>query len=293
MTETSLLPRRRKFDGRPSTPRCRHPFRRGTREIDDRVPRYHKTRPGKRGGSGGAARAERRRSPGPGPEASGAGANAPDRWIAAGLLVVGLTGVAFASAYSWLTRSPLFTVRTVDMNRCANVSHEEVWAIVRGGGSGILWSVPSKEIARRLSGHPWVRSVSVRKSFPDRLVVRIQERTPVAMVNLDVLHYLDEEGRPFKRLTAYDPKNLAIVTGFSREELLRKDPVTVRDLRKTLDLLRGVEAGALRQNVSEIHFDVQDGYTVVTRDAGLQLKVGTMDVKEAIRRIEAATQDTG
>jgi cell division septal protein FtsQ len=120
------------------------------------------------------------------------------------------------------------------------------------------------------------------------LVVRIQERAPVAMVNLDVLHYLDEEGRPFKRLTAYDPKNLAIVTGFSREELLRKDPVTVRDLRKTLDLLRGVEAGALRQNVSEIHFDAQDGYTVVTRDAGLQLKVGTMDVKEAIRRIEAA-----
>jgi len=154
--------------------------------------------------------------------------------------------------------------------------------------SGILWSVPTKEIARRLSGHPWVRSVSVRKSFPDRLVVRIQERTPVAMINLDVLHYLDDEGRPFKRLTAYDPKNLAIVTGFSREELIRKDPVTVRDLRKTLDLLRGVEAGALRQNVSEIHFDAQDGYTVVTRDAGLQLKVGTMDVKEAIRRIEAA-----
>jgi cell division protein FtsQ len=179
-------------------------------------------------------------------------------------------------------------VRTVDMNRCANVSLEEVWAIVRGGGSGILWSVPAKEVARRLSRHPWVRSVSVRKSFPDRLVVRIQERTPVAMVNLDVLHYLDEEGRPFKRLTAYDPKNLAIVTGFSREELLRKDPVTVRDLRKTLDLLRGVEAGALRQNVSEIHFDSQDGYTVVTRDAGLQLKVGTVDVKEATRRIEAA-----
>ena len=247
---------------------------------------YHKTRPGKRGSAGRTVRKKGK---------ARAGEPKPSRarlrligWIAAGLLVAGSTGVAFASAYSWLTRSTHFTVRTVDMNRCANVSLEEVWAIVRGDGSGILWSVPAKEVARRLSGHPWVRSVSVRKSFPDRLVVRIRERTPVAMVNLDVLHYLDEEGRPFKRLTAYDPKNLAIVTGFSREELLRKDPVTVRDLRKTLDLLRGVEAGALRQNVSEIHFDAQDGYTVVTRDAGLQLKVGTMDVKEATRRIEAA-----
>jgi len=247
---------------------------------------YHKTRPGKRGHAGRAVRKK---------EKSRTGERNPLRararligWIAAALLAMGFTGVAFASAYSWLTRSPLFTVRTVDMNRCANVSLEEVWAIVRGDGSGILWSVPAKEVARRLSGHPWVRSVSVRKSFPDRLVVRIQERTPIAMVNLDVLHYLDEEGRPFKRLTAYDPKNLAIVTGFSRGELLRKDAVTMRDLRKTLDLLRAVEAGALRQNVSEIHFDAQDGYTVVTRDTGLQLKVGTMDVKEAVRRIEAA-----
>ncbi len=247
---------------------------------------YHKTRPAKRGSGERAVRKK---------DKARAGAPKPSRkrlrviaWIAAGLFAVGSTGVAFASAYSWITRSPHFTVRTVDMNRCANVSLEEVWAIVRGGRSGILWSVPSNEIARRLSAHPWVRFVSVRKSFPDRLVVRIRERTPVAMVNLDVLHYLDEEGRPFKRLTAYDPKNLAIVTGFSREELLRKDPITLRNLQKTLDLLRGVEAGSLRQNVSEVHFDPQDGYTVVTRDAGLQLKVGTMDVKEAIRRIETA-----
>jgi len=247
---------------------------------------YHKTRPGKRGRDGRAVRKKERNRSGD-PKMSRARLRLIG-WIAAVLLAVVFTGVACASAFTWLKRSPLFTIRTVDMNRCANVSMEEVWVILRGRGAGNLWSVPVREVVRRLSAHPWVRSVSVRKAFPDRLVVRIEEMKPVAMVNLDALHYLDEEGRPFKRLTAYDQKNLAIVTGFSRQELLRKDPVTLRDLRKTLDLLRGVEAGALRQNVSEIHFDAQDGYTVVTRDAGLQLKVGTVEVKEAIRRIEAA-----
>jgi cell division protein FtsQ len=247
---------------------------------------YHKTRPGKRGRDGRAVRKKERSRSGD-PKMSRARLRLIG-WIAAVLLAVVFTGVACASAFTWLKRSPLFTIRTVDMNRCANVSMEEVWVILRGRGAGNLWSVPVREVVRRLSSHPWVRSVSVRKAFPDRLVVRIEEMKPVAMVNLDALHYLDEEGRPFKRLTAYDRKNLAIVTGFSRQELLRKDPVTLRDLRKTLDLLRGVEAGALRQNVSEIHFDAQDGYTVVTRDAGLQLKVGTVEVKEAIRRIEAA-----
>lgn len=247
---------------------------------------YHKTRPGKRGRDGRAVRKKERIRSGD-PKMSRARLRLIG-WIAAVLLAVVFTGVACASAFTWLKRSPLFTIRTVDMNRCANVSMEEVWVILRGRGARTLWSVPVREVVRRLSAHPWVRSVSVRKAFPDRLVVRIEEMKPVAMVNLDALHYLDEEGRPFKRLTAYDRKNLAIVTGFSRQELLRKDPVTLRDLRKTLDLLRGVEAGGLRQNVSEIHFDAQDGYTVVTRDAGLQLKVGTVEVKEAIRRIEAA-----
>src|SRR5659263_616890 len=93
---------------------------------------YHKTGSGKRRGDGRAVRKK---------EKARGGERKPLRarlrligWIAAGLLVVGFTGVAFASAYSWLTRLPLFTVRTVDMNRCANVSLEEVWAIVRGDG---------------------------------------------------------------------------------------------------------------------------------------------------------------
>src|SRR5665647_380771 len=134
---------------------------------------YHKTVTGKRRSDARAVRKKDKARAGE-PKASRARLRLIG-WIAAGLLAVGFTGVAFASAYSWLTRSPLFTVRTVDMNRCANVSLEEVWAIVRGDGSAILWSVPAKEVARRLSGHPWVRSVSVRKSFPDRLVVRIQD----------------------------------------------------------------------------------------------------------------------
>src|SRR5664280_637445 len=98
---------------------------------------YHKTHPRKRGSPGRAVRRK---------DKARAGTPPPLRgrlrliaWLAAGLLAVGFTGVAFASAYSWLTRSPLFKVRTVDMNRCANVSLEEVWAIVRGDGSGILW----------------------------------------------------------------------------------------------------------------------------------------------------------
>jgi cell division protein FtsQ len=209
-------------------------------------------------------------------------------WIAAALLAAVLAGVAGTSAVAWLNRSPLFSVKSIDLNPCAHVTQEEVWAILRAGGRGSIWAVPTREIARRLSDHPWIRSVSVRKALPDRLVVRVEERRPVAMVHLDALYYVDADGTPFKRLTAHDAKDYPILTGFSREDLLGRDAVTLRNFRKTLELLRMAEAGALRQNLSEVHFDAQDGYTLVTRDSGLQLKVGATDFREAMRRVEEA-----
>ena len=207
--------------------------------------------------------------------------------VAAAVLVVLLVTAAGAAVYSWLGRSRLFTVRDIDMNRCAFVSRDEISGIL-SGVPGNIWSLSSRDIGRRLRSHPWVRNVSVRKAFPDRLVVRIDERKPAAMINLDALYYVDEEGSIFKRLTAYDPKNFPIVTGFSRTELAARDAVTLQNLRKTLELLRSAESGVLRKNVSEVHFDAQEGFTLVTRDTGLQLKIGMMDGREAMKRIEEA-----
>src|SRR5512134_1328134 len=245
---------------------------------------YHKKSPGKPRKKAHSARKK-------GKEKSPAAARINFRQVlpvAAAILAVFLVTAAGAAVYSWLGHSRLFTVRDIDMNRCAYVTKDEISGILSGVPQGNIWLLSSRDIGRRLLTHPWVRSVSVRKSFPDRLVVRIDERKPAAMINLDALYYVDGEGKIFKRLTAYDPKNFPIVTGFSRGELTARDAVTLQNLKKTLELLRCTESGALRQNVSEVHFDAQEGYTLVTRDSGLQLKIGMMECREAMKRIEEA-----
>ncbi len=208
--------------------------------------------------------------------------------VAAALLVLLLVGAAGASVYSWLGRSDIFSVRVVDMNPCEHVSGDEIAGTLKGVAGGNIWSLSKEEIGRRLLSHPYVREVVVRKAFPDKLVLHIEERKPVAMINLDALYYVDEEGTIFKRLTAYDAKDKPILTGFSRGDLAAKDPVTIRNLKKTIALLRYAESGSLSRNISEVHFDAQDGYTLVTRDFGLQLKIGLMDFGEAMRRVEEA-----
>jgi cell division protein FtsQ len=215
----------------------------------------------------------------------------PVRQAAAAAAVIAavlLLGWGGAAAYERLTRSEIFSVRIVDVNPCSHVSGDEIAGILRGVPRGNIWSLSKEAIGRRILSHPYVRDVAIRKVFPDTLIVRIEEREPVAMINLDALYYVDERGTIFKRLTAYDPKDLPILTGFSRADLAAGDPVTMRNLRRTIALLHRAEDSVLSRNISEIHFDAQDGYTVVTRDYGLSLKIGTMDFGEAIRRIDQA-----
>lgn len=208
--------------------------------------------------------------------------------VAAALLAVILVTASGAAVYSWLGHSRLFKVQEIDLNRCDYVTREEISGMLSGVSRGNIWALSSQDIGRRLQSHPWVRKVAVRKAFPDRLVVRIEERHPVAMINLDALYYVDEQGKIFKRLTSYDPKGFPILTGFSHGDLKANDGVTARNLKRSLELLRAAESGVLRQNVSEVHFDAQDGYTLVTRDSGLRLKIGSMEIREAMQRIEEA-----
>ena len=204
------------------------------------------------------------------------------------LLAVVFVGVGGAAVYSWLGHSRLFSVRVVDLNECEHVTRDEVIGMLGGATSGNIWSLSKEEIGKRLRDHPFVREVSVRKAFPDRLIVRVTERKPVAMVNLDSLYYVDEQGLVFKRLTAYDSKEYPILTGFSRKDLLARDPIAMRNLRLTIGMLQRVEDGPFSRNLSEVHFDLLEGFTLVRRDDGLQVKVGTMAPEEAMRRIEEA-----
>ena len=208
--------------------------------------------------------------------------------VVAAFLAVAFVGAAGAAAYSWLGHSPIFSVQVIDINPCDHVSRDEVSGILNGVSRGNIWTLSTREIGRRLMTHPYVREVAVRKAFPDKLVVRVGERKPVAMINLDSLYYVDERGEIFKRLTAYDSKSFPIVTGFSREDLAAKDPVSMQNLKRTIELLKCAGSGVLRENISEAHFDAQDGYTLVTRDFGLQLRIGTTEFREAMRRIEVA-----
>ena len=55
-------------------------------------------------------------------------------------------------------------------------------------------SINLKEVSYKIEKHPYVKAVRVSKRFPNKIMVEIVERTPVAILQIDPMLLLDEDG---------------------------------------------------------------------------------------------------
>jgi len=128
-------------------------------------------------------------------------------------------------------------------------------------GRGIL-RVPLAERRRRLLAIDWVQDASVSRVWPDRLVVRIRERTPVAFVYLGSgVALIDAEG------VLLEPPPRAAFT-FPVLSGIREDTTEDSRRERVLALLRLEEdMGYLARDVSEVDAsDPEDMRVVVQVD---------------------------
>lgn len=94
---------------------------------------------------------------------------------------------AFAGlALAWALRSPAFTLRSIRIE--GDVAHSSA-VTVRAAAlqhlTGNFFSIDLAQARAAFETVPWVRRAVVRRVWPDRLVVRIEEHQPVAWWHTD------------------------------------------------------------------------------------------------------------
>jgi cell division protein FtsQ len=195
--------------------------------------------------------------------------------------------------YVHLLGDPYFRVREVEVEGGQKITKETLLSLAAVEGMPNLFSVNLKEVVRGLESHPWIDQVRVRKVFPNKILIQIEEKKPMAIIQLEELYYIDIKGEIFSAVRNRDEYNYPYLTGLTRQGL-EKDPAEAKGLiMKALELLRMIdqEKALPLKEISEIHMEKTFGIQCFTKTEGVEVNMGWENFGEKLRRLFLISSD--
>jgi cell division protein FtsQ len=197
------------------------------------------------------------------------------------------------SVYVHLLGDPFFRLREIEVEGCQKVAYETLISLTKIDGMPNLFTVSLGEVAKRLESHPWIDHIRVRKVFPNKILIQVEERKPIAILRLEELYYVDTQGVIFSPVGERDEYNYPFLTGLTRQ-ILEKDPVEAKRLiMKALELLRIADQEKVSplEEISEIHMEKIFGIQCFTKTEGVEVRMGWEQFGEKLKRLSFIWSD--
>ncbi len=206
-------------------------------------------------------------------------------WVAKGMAVILVGGALFfmgQELYRAFLRSSYFRVSQVQILNGQRVGKAEVlkWADINPAAN--VFTLNLKEISKKIEAHPWIRSVRITRRLPNKLIIVVSERKPVALLKKKKLFFFDSEGVLFKEVRPGDEFDYPVITGVERP---------VQEIYRLLEM-SGQSQILPGSRISEIHMDKDQGLTFYTTGETIQVKLGRGDLSRKWSRLETILKNT-
>lgn len=178
-------------------------------------------------------------------------------------------------------RHPYFAVEEIEVSSDGRLTVEQIraWSGVERGMS--LWSIDPARVEARLRAHPWVRSATVRREFPHRLLMTVRTRRPLAIIVRQPFTYVDDTGSYFVPTAVPEDVDLPYVSGL--EQLPLDTPEAQTILTTVVHLLS--LARWWQEPLSEIRWDQHRGYTLFLAERQVAIRLGEQPTPEQFARV--------
>ncbi|HKS72140.1 MAG TPA: FtsQ-type POTRA domain-containing protein [Terriglobales bacterium] len=188
--------------------------------------------------------------------------------IAAAVLLLGT--VATAAAYHYGEHSWRFRVESsddIEVTGLDNVTKSQVMEVMGGDIGRNIFFVPLAERQGQLDQIPWVESASVMRFVPNRIEVRIHERTPIAFARVGQRILLVDKAGTLMELPPPGKRKFSfpVILGMNSGE-----PQSTRTPRMKIynDLISQLDSTGARysQELSEVDLSDPEDVKIVTDD---------------------------
>jgi cell division protein FtsQ len=144
-----------------------------------------------------------------------------------------------------------------------------------------VWRADLSAISAELSRLPGVRRAVVTRVLPDRIRVRITERTPAALIRTSAGHFVwvDEEGVMLGEMKPEDRMPEFFIRGWNEESDEDARVENVARIKKYFELVKEWDAAGLSSRVSEVTLnDLRDVRAQLAGpDSQVEIRLGSQD----------------
>jgi cell division septal protein FtsQ len=169
--------------------------------------------------------------------------------IALVILIAAIVGYRMAAS------AALFQVQAIDVTGTSRTSADEIQGLTRRALARTgVWRADLVAISNELSRLPGVRRAVVTRVLPDRVRVRISERSPLAVVRTSAGHFVwvDDEGVMLGEMKPIDHLPPFFIRGWNEEGGDDARRENAERVQKYLQLVKELDANGLSQRVSEV-----------------------------------------
>jgi len=216
------------------------------------------------------------------------------------LLIVGssIAGVVFGAKRAlnaWFFENPDYAVRNIDVTTDGKLSRDAILKTADLTEGANIFQVNLLQLQERLRSLPQVEESRVQRVLPNKLVISIQERRPVAWVvasdgvppTFENAFLVDRRGILLKpKGSAPEYAGLPVILGVETSSLVAGQALDKEEVKAALQLLR--DAAEILQTRLQIQsIDVSKEYCLIVTDKQRSvLTFGTDDLVLQLKRLE-------
>ncbi len=172
-----------------------------------------------------------------------------------------------------------FRVRSVVISGNEHLTDEELKTMAGLGNDDNLITLSGRSISSKMMESPWMRSVDVRKEFPDRLLIHLSEAEPFALLDLKgKLFIVDDRGAMLEELRDIAVPFLPIISGnpYQEKDAFQEAIIFAKAIKKT-----GLLAG--KDHIEIISHKPQEMSVNID---GIVVKVGEGEYEDKLTRLK-------
>jgi len=128
------------------------------------------------------------------------------RTLGFAVALLGICAGVFLSFRIYRASASLFPLREVVCHGNLHLGEGELKSMAGLNGGEGLFLISTRGISEKLLKSPWIKNVSIRKEFPYSMLIRIDESSPFAILEMKGRSFLiDEKGRMLEEMKGAIP----------------------------------------------------------------------------------------